>query len=131
MVNIQPKVLEELKGCQSFGFKTSNHIQDQRSLNLRGMDAQAAVCARVKATLEAFQNLPCDIDLQVGARQGHEILTGNIYPYDGSSQQKAHSIMREVDQMAHAFSQNYPDSEFLISYTQSVAITRVDRYRAS
>jgi len=126
MVNVQPKVLTELDGCKSFGFRVSSNFNESRKLKRPDSEVQRAICAQVKARLDALQYLPCEAKFQIGAKQGHQIWDGYVYPYDRSSREKAESIVGELNRETFSFSRTYPDSEFVITYAQTVTITRVD-----
>ncbi|MDP3740718.1 MAG: hypothetical protein Q8R08_00115 [bacterium] len=130
MIQIQAKVLGELKGCKSFGFHLDTKIKEQKGFcwnsPLEQM-AQSRMTADIRSILEQFQTLPCDVDIETGVREGTSYATGMIYAYDQYSMDFAQAILQSADHLAFGFLRQFPGSSFAFGFSQTVTITRVDR----
>lgn len=132
MVQVNTIVIPKLEGCASFGFKTHTRKKEKRSFKHRSSEEhseQNKVVSDILVALEKFAFLPCEVSIEVGSQGGSPMLFGEINAYDQSSMDKSHLILSEVDSLSSQFSRSYPRSSFSVQFSQSVTITRVDRYQ--
>ena len=130
MVTVTPKQVPELEGCKSFGFKTKNRIQQSSRLNSESalqQRMQNFVITGIVVALQMLQNFPTEVSITVGARDGRSLLEGSADPYEGSAQTALGSVIEEITAEAYQFAQEFPGSDFSVTYTQTVKVTRVDR----
>lgn len=132
MIQINSIVIPELEGCTSFGFKTRTRKKEKRSLKHRSSEehlGQNKAVSDILVALEKFALLPCKVSIEVGSQDGSPMLFGEINAYDQSSMDESQLILSKVDFLNSQFSRSYPRSSFSIQFSQSVTITRVDRYQ--
>ena len=130
MVQVTPKVVPEIEGCKSFGFKTSSQTKQSTDLTYTSPiqhRTQNFIIAGIVTALQQFQNFPCEASITVGAQQGVSILEGTAEPYEQASMSATAATIEEVRIEAFQFAQEFPNSNFSVTYTQTVEITRVDR----
>lgn len=68
-----------------------------------------------------------EVSITVGAKDGVSIMEGDVWPYEGGSEQATTKVIEEIRDEAFQFAREFPESSFSIKYDQTVEITRVDR----
>jgi len=130
LITIQPKVLNELKGCKAFGFKAKTNYRQKIHSTWRNPEEQREqnqVVSIVVSSLQQLTSYPCGLSVTIGSQNGESIFEGTIEPLDQISREKAEIILDEVRFECFDFSRRFPRSTFSIKYEQSVEVTRVDR----
>lgn len=59
----------------------------------------------------------------MGSQAGHQVLDGEVKPYDQSSFDETEKIVTKLNNLTFSFGEHFPKSVFAIEASQSVAIT--------
>ena len=129
MVQIHPKVVPELVGVRSFGFKAHNHSHVQTKLfgTPSEKENQDRRISDIRTVMESLKNFPCEANLTIGCENGHTNMTGQIWTYDQVSMDKAEAIVAEADRVNFSLSRQYILCSFQLEFSQTIEIYNVQR----
>jgi len=128
MIQVKPRALAELKGSERFKFKSDINCQETKDYNNESMAellGKSRIFGEIKAQVEQFQMLPCEVSVTIGVENGHQVMEGEVYALTRSSKSEAEQILEQVNHLAFDFSREYESSSFSIKVTQTITITEV------
>ncbi len=129
MIQLNHKILSELEGCSSFGSKMENDVATERHVfgTPDEKEKQKLAVSKIQIVAERLEDVPCEASFEVKCKEGKVTLQGEINAYEQKGFNSCQAVMEEVRSLSYAFSRQYPESSFSITYSQSTTITRIDR----
>lgn len=130
MIRINLKRPPELESRQGFDFHVKIHTDVKSHLSshdLQDRIEQAGEIGKIRAIIECFQQLPCEVNIQISVKQGKSFNEGEINPYNQNSFDYAHLIIEEVNNLIFLFAESYHKSDFTIEAKQKVELKNIRR----
>ena len=129
MYEIRPKVVAELQGCKSFGFKSKNNTKSHAKLHGTSINRQNQdrLMGQIKVVLESLKNVPCEGSVTIAVDNGHSFASGLVSVYDEHSKNQAREIIAEADRISFGFSREYPMSKFTVEFSQTIELYNIVR----
>ncbi len=128
MIQVKPRALAELRGSERFKFKSDINCQVSKDYNndsISELLIKNRILGEIRAQIEQFQMLPCEVSMTIGVENGQQVMEGEINAFTRSSKSEAEQIMEQVNHLTFNFSREYESSSFSIKVTQTITITEV------